>query len=100
MRGRQKLFDDSISEDCVRQGRSAKLHSDRNKALVYRYYHYQCHTQLRFGAILERLSMEFYISTFTVQKSIDEQFSLLNDLKKQRPTTSDLRKLYPYLNWT
>ena len=102
VRGSRKLFSDhnKISPEGGK-GRSKRLISDRDKAMVYRYHYYSKFTQMRYSAIIEELSKEFYISAITISEILTkaENIRNLEKLKNEKVKIAVLRTLYPHLNW-
>lgn len=101
MRGRNKLFNDLIeaSPALTKKGRSNELHEKRNRTLIYRYYFYVSHTKMRYEAILQQLSCEFYISPTTIQGQLDNEFEFFNEVKKAKPEVRNLKSMFPHLIW-
>jgi hypothetical protein len=103
MRGRKKIFDEIVNGDLssgnVTTGRSKDLISKRNKALIFRYYFYVTFTQLRYEVILEKLCEEFFISPYTIQARINDNYTLFSEVKMNKPEPSELKKTYPQFNW-
>jgi len=106
MRGQQVLFSEFFTEaseapvlTIQRKGRSEQLYGMRNEALLDRYYYYGKFTDKRYESILDQLSEEFYLSPYTIQERINENFSKLDELKAHQPTKEYFKKKYPHLIW-
>jgi hypothetical protein len=82
-----------------RKGRSDKLNDNRNEALLARYYWYGRFTTNRYPIILTNLSREFYLSTRTIQDLIQEDYTILQRLKKEQPPLSYFKGRWPHIVW-
>jgi len=106
MRGSQALFQDFFEADavpaetaCKRKGRSAELHSQRNECLIERYYFYGKYTDKRYLSILETISREFFISIVTIPDLIQDNYDVLDSLRKTQPARTYFSKKWPHLVW-
>lgn len=81
------------------KGRSKILNSKRNECLIDRYFFYGKFSGLRYDLILEKLSLEFFLSEVTIPKVVDENLDKLIELKKNKPTKEDFQNKWPHLVW-
>ena len=103
-RGSNTLFSDIFIDQpeetsTQRRGRSAYFHSQRNECLVDRYYYYCKVSEKRYDIVLEKLSVEFFLSTVTIPEIIDSNYEHLVRLKKAAPDAQHFKKKWPHLVW-
>jgi hypothetical protein len=98
LRGK-KLFDETIAEVQQKKGRSIDFHNSRNSALVDRFYFYSIFSELRYEAILERLSSEFYISPSTIVGLLNDRYEQVTVNKSNQVSVNQLKKKHPHLIW-
>jgi len=100
-----KTFDILIKEEDKNNasikynGRNLDLIEKRNKVLLNRYYVYCVICKFNYSMIIDRLSIEFFISPVTIQKIISNNISKILEIKKKKPTITILKKEYPFYNW-
>lgn len=94
-----KLFNDDDANK-HRKGRSKDLHNKRNLALAYRYYYYSKFTKMRYEAIIEMLSNEFYITPVTLAEALQDNADTLSKVKKESPSIAYLKTNYKHYNWS
>jgi hypothetical protein len=106
MRGSLKLFQDVIPQPqpvmtVSKPGRSSELHTQRNDCLIDRYYYYLNCSDKRYHyqAVLDILSREFFIASYTIQWRLDENYDKLLALKAQNPQKAYFQKKWPHLVW-
>lgn len=80
-------------------GRNLELIDKRNEVLLNRYYVYCVICKFNYLMIIDRLSIEFFLSPITIQKIISNNVSKILELKKIKPTITTLKKEYPFFNW-
>ena len=100
----QKLFDDEPMAPAqvfvITRGRNSALINSRNLKLAYRYYFKSKLQQKGYEKLLGELSAEFDLSHKTIYNVLFiEQYQVLNDIMKQKPTVKELRQRYPYFAW-
>jgi hypothetical protein len=94
------LFEQPVSTTQGRKkGRSSELHAKRNECLVDRYFYYLKFAEARYDIALQRLSEEFFISPFTIPDILNDNITMLRDLKKNNPSKSWFKSKWPHLNW-
>ncbi len=93
------IFEAPVEGVTQRKGRSADLHARRKECLVDRYFYYGKLTEKRYPLILEKLSVEFFLSTVTIPEIIDGNYSQLVELKKAAPDSNYFKKKWPHLVW-
>jgi len=105
-RGSRTLFTDIFETDThadvinKRKGRNEVYHARRNELLINRYYHWGSQTpRPSYKWILGQLSFEFNLSETTIVELIADNHSILQLLKKHRPTQKELAKRWPHFVW-
>jgi hypothetical protein len=104
-RGTITLFKNIFSEELParlekqKKGRSDVLNAKRNECLIDRYFFYGRFTEKRYEKILETLSNEFFLSSVTIPKIVDENLDKLIELKKLKPEKSFFQNKWPHLVW-
>jgi hypothetical protein len=100
MRGKN-LFSSSFKDGDAQsnKGRSRKNAKRRNECLADRYYYYGQYTDKRYNAIIEQLSLEFFLSKETVPDIIESQVEYLKELKKAKPGIYYFQNRWPHLKW-
>jgi hypothetical protein len=104
-RGTITLFKNIFTEDTPapvekqRKGRSDVLNAKRNECLIDRYFFYGKFSGLRYELILDTLSKEFFLSSVTIPKIVDENLEKLIELKREKPDKSFFQNKWPHLVW-
>jgi hypothetical protein len=102
LRGSLTLFADIFETPApklVKKGRSSQLHDKRNECLVDRYYFYANFSDKRYSAIIEILSVEFFLSTVTIPELLQANQAQIRALKKQNPGKVWFKGKWPHLTW-
>ncbi|WP_315814075.1 hypothetical protein [Paraflavitalea speifideaquila] len=111
IRGNNKIFKDIFSEQTTQEGskpkkgRSIELNAKRNECLIDRYFYYGFTTQNRYEVIIEKLSVEFFLSTVTIPKIIDDNYAMLATKKSEYKDIAvdrlkrKLASKWPHLSW-
>ena len=100
-RGSNTLFSDIFDAPAIpkqRRGRNKDLHDLRNECLIDRYFFYGSQ-RLSYNAILDMISREFFVSTFTIPYLVGEHVHQLKQLKEEKPTVHYFKKKWPHLVW-
>lgn len=103
-RGKQKLYNQLVSNSVIgvvgsKSKRNECLESRRDK-MAYRYYFHAIICRLRYDDCLFKLHSEFDLMPDTIVKELLKRDEKINELTKNKTTTSELRKRYPFFNWT
>lgn len=77
-----------------KNGRDAELIAKRNEHIMYRYHYYCTFTTDRWEVILPKLSEQFYISEFMINKIIQEGSAMRRRLINERPTEKQMREKF------
>lgn len=106
MRGSLKLFNDLLDQPkdvavmtVTKQGRSAELVDNRNECLVDRYHYYLNFTDKRYGKILSDLEREFFISQYTIQERLTENYEYVMKLHNEKPSLKFFKEKWPHFVW-
>jgi hypothetical protein len=104
MRGSLKLFSDLLDKEVAvmtvtKQGRSSNLIDQRDECLVSRYHYYLNFTEKRYNKILDDLSKEFFISPFTIQERLTENYDHVLKLNSEKPAKQYFAKKWPHFVW-
>ena len=100
----QKLFEDEPTSPpqvfVITRGRNSTYLNSRNKKLAYRYYFKSKAQGKSYEKLLEELHQEFDLSKKTIYNVLFvENYEVLNEVMKLKPTVKDMRKLYPFFSW-
>lgn len=68
--------------------------------MAHRYYFLSTICRLRYDDCMIQLALEFDVSTRTVEEKLKRRVSLVEDLLQNQTTASDLRKKYPWIDWS
>ncbi|MBC7554156.1 MAG: hypothetical protein H7257_09260 [Taibaiella sp.] len=100
MRG-QKLFNAVLrtEDSAARKGRSETMLLKRNSCLAARYYFYGCLRKKTYEDILNLMMTEFFISPDRIARIIQQNISLVKEMKDRKLTKSQLRDNWPYFKW-
>jgi hypothetical protein len=82
-----------------RKGRNPELNEARNIALIHRYYYYAKLRKLRYDLVLLELEREFFLSTDTIPRVVDDYHSDIKRLMNEGVGCAELREKYPWLVW-
>ncbi len=81
---------------CTRKGRSAHLLRRRDEKLATRFYFHAHILGKTYTDIMENLQDEFDLSEKAIITSLRANQEVLDELFKNTPRASELRKRYPY----
>ncbi len=98
------LFNDLVEAPPAEKqikGRSKTLIEKRNECLLDRLFFYKKNYPWAYEYVLERLSMEFFLSEVTIPKIIEQPESqlYLRTLKLESPGKDSFAKKWPHLKW-
>lgn len=82
------------------KGRSKRLVILRNQALCHRFYFYSSFTDFKYERIIEWVSRDFYLSPRTTYEILEREQSVLSNIRKEKPSILQLKRLFPLYNWT
>lgn len=102
IKGGNTLFNDIFPTEAPavhRRGRSFTLDTDRNDCLISRYYYFGIETGLRYELLIKIVSRQFWLSEVTVYNILTINNHLLQKVRKEKPTKTDLRKKWPHMSW-
>lgn len=111
VRGSNKIFKDFFhsTTQCespnLKKGRNVELNNKRNECLLDRYFYYGSVTQYRYETIIDKLSVEFFLSRVTIPKVIDSNYDLLALKKKEykgipeEKLKKTMAEKWPHLSW-
>lgn len=100
-RGSNTLFADIFDTPQLpkqKKGRNKYLHDLRNECLIDRYFYYGAQ-RLSYVAILDTISREFFVSTFTIPYLIADHTAQLQRLKMDKPSAKYFKEKWPHLAW-
>lgn len=104
MLGTHLLFTNLIADDKEfvqsKQGRSPELDAARNEMICCRYYFYLTFSLMRYDAIIDTLSSEFFLSNTRVVAILKKHIATIKNLRVNNVTRTELAKKYPNWNWT
>lgn len=102
LRGKQKLYNHLVPEITptagVQSQRDIGLDKTRDK-MAHRYYFHAVICRKRYDDCLNELHLEFDKQVDTIVKHLQLRLDLINSLTKNKTTTSELKKIYPFYNW-
>lgn len=108
MRGVQAVYTNLFGEEQDtaaavaerRTSRNPELHSKRNECLVDRYFYYvYFNKHWKYEYVLELLSLEFWLTPFTISDRLQRETRQLAQLKSTKPDKAWYRKKWPHLVW-
>jgi len=102
-RGKNKLYNNVVPEFTPGVGQYKKRNTSieaRRDVMAHRYYYHAIICRLRYDDCIINLHQEFFIQPNTVIRELELRLDLINHLVKQTLSTNELRKLYPWLNWS
>lgn len=102
-RGKNKLYNNLVPEFTSGVGQFKKRNTSieaRRDVMAHRYYFHAIMCRLRYDDCIINLHHEFFLQPNTVIRELELRLDLINQLVKQELNGGDLRKLYPWLNWT
>lgn len=102
-RGKHKLYNTIVSNSLPKPDPTHKRNAGidgRRDAMAHRYYFHATINRFRYDDCLVFLSQEFYLQPNTIVGELEHRFDLISNLVKNKVTIVELRKLYPYYNWT
>jgi HD superfamily phosphohydrolase len=102
MRGKQKLYTKLVTTSIKQNGEQGKRNADiedRRDAMAHRYYFHAIISRKRYDDCLLNLNKEFWIQPNTIITELQKRSDLINKLNRNKVTTAELRKKYPFFNW-
>lgn len=81
-------------------GRSKRLIERRNRLMCIRFYYHQKINSFHFAKCVENLYAEFFISQTEIVKILRNQTEYLAELRTKQPPISELKREYPWMNWS
>lgn len=102
MIGQKTLYNAYLttSEEKKSRGRSSILIVHRNKMLAARYYYWMHLKRIRYDDILNNLEKEFALSEQRIVSCLNEEKNTLDQLMKEQPTSRELKKDFPWYDWS
>jgi hypothetical protein len=105
MKGEQTLYNNLVPSSLteIAGGKKSRRNSyleKRNDAMATRYYYHSTICRLRYDDCLLALSTEFFLEPDTIIGRLKQRISYVNLMVKKRVTSAELRRLYPYFDWT
>ena len=102
MRG-QKLYNQltkpMVAETKLPKGRSATLIEKRNECMVARYYYFSRFSKKAYEEVLNRLAEEFFLTTETIARIIQENTAQLMQHRKAETTIYFMKNKWTHLKW-
>ena len=103
LRGKQTLYNSIVPTNTPQAGkksrRNTQLETRRDK-MAHRYYFWAVINRKRYDDCLTQLFEEFDLQVETISKELMLRIDLIKELTNSQTTTSQLRKKYPYYNWS
>ena len=102
-RGKQKLYNSIVPESLPEPNPEHKRNTGidlRRDAMAHRYYFHATINRFRYDDCLMKLHEEFYLEPPTIIKELERRFDMISLLVNQKVMLPELRKRYPYFNWT
>lgn len=103
-RGKQTLYNHLVENSLesvsgTKSKRNECLEVRRDK-MACRFYFHAVIRRLRYDDCLLNLHLEFDLMTNTIVKELEVANDRINELNDNQTTTAELRKMYPFYNWT
>lgn len=103
-RGKQKLYnhlvESSVEQITGSQSKRNQCLEVRRDKMACRFYFHAVIRRLRYDDCLLNLHLEFDLMTNTIVKELETANDRINTLNSNKTTTAELRKMYPFYNWT
>ena len=104
MKGKQLLYNQIVSNSLPliegeRGQRNVYVEKHRDK-IASRYYYHATICRLRYDDCLLALSEEFSLTTNTIIVNLKKRLAFINRLVQNETTTAELRRRYPYFDWS
>lgn len=95
------LFDEEVLSFPIDEthGRNAELHQRRNTLLFHRFYYKSKIEGKQYHNVLAELKEEFFLSKAMLQKIIQSNADAILLLKKQPPSSRELKEKWNWLTW-
>lgn len=104
VRGKRKLYtslmESSVDAVIGSQSKRNECLEARRCKMASRYYFHAHVRRLRYDDSLLNLHKEFDLMPDTIIKELDKSYDHIKQLIDGKVTTAELRKQYPYFNWT
>lgn len=102
-RGKQKLYNTIVANSLPEPDSSHKRNTGidgRRDAMAHRYYFHATINRFRYDDCLVFLHQEFFLQPNTIVSELEQRFEVISALVKNKVTPVELKKLYPWFNWT
>jgi hypothetical protein len=99
VRSFKNLFGEQVTEEQKKKGRDAELVAQRDECLFHRYYYYAKLHRVDFEPAMRILCEEFFLSTDTIPRIVNEYTVQLRQLMNGQPDLNYFRRKYPHLVW-
>lgn len=104
MKGKQLLYNQVVSSSLPdaegERGQRNTFIDKRHDAMACRYYYYATICRLRYDDCLLALSNEFFLTPNVIVLNLKKRLAFINRLASQETTTAELRRRYPYFDWS
>lgn len=105
MKGENILYNNVVPSSIAEQengGQNQRInHLDRRSdKIASRYYYHSTICRLRYDDCLMNLRSEFDLETDTLIGYLKKRLGFLNSLVNRKVTTAQLRRTYPYYDWS
>lgn len=83
----------------TRKGRSEVRILRRDEKIISRFYYYAEIQKFNYGTVISKLSEEFDVHERVIISRLKECSKILDQIYSEKPSTSTLRKKFPYYSW-
>lgn len=104
MKGKQLLYNTlvqpSLGQAQGEKGQRNAFLDRRHDAMACRYYYYANICRMRYDDCLMCLSNEFFLTPNAIVLNLKKRLAFINRLAQNETTTAELRRRYPYFDWS
>ncbi len=101
--GKQLLYNSLVPSSITSDGEVGQRNmylERRHDKMACRYYYHATICRLRYDDSLLALSLEFDLGVNQIVNCLKKRLAYINRLVEKEITTSELRRLYPYMDWS